>query len=86
MKIKFTNNEIILSHLFLRIALKKDDIIDVSIPEDYAPSNALLIGSYLKGKDTVMLHTKKQNYYFYIDGDARMFVKKVEDFLQGNLK
>ena len=79
MECKFTNDEIILSPLFSKVVFKKEDITGVSIPTDYAPSNGTLIGAIHRGMDTVMLHTKKGNYYFYIS-NAEAFVKKVQDF------
>ncbi|WP_242273755.1 hypothetical protein [Bacillus cereus group sp. BfR-BA-01310] len=79
MKYKFTNDEIILSPLLSKVVFKKEDITGVSIPTDYAPSNGTLIGAVDRGMDTVMLHTKKGNYYFYIS-NAETFVNKVQDF------
>ncbi|HDR7495193.1 MULTISPECIES: hypothetical protein [Bacillus] len=79
MEYKFKNDEIILSPLFSKVVFKKEDITAVSIPTDYAPSNGTLIGAVYRGMDTVMLHTKKGNYYFYIN-NPEAFVKKVQDF------
>jgi hypothetical protein len=80
---QFTEEELVLSHLFTRIPLKKSDITGVSIPTDYAPSNGILVGPYVRGMETVMIHTEERNYYFYI-GNAKAFVKKVEEFVQHN--
>jgi len=80
---KFTEEELVLSHLFTRVSLKKNEITGVSIPTDYAPSNGILIGPYERGFDTVMIHTREKNYYFYT-GNAKAFVKKVEEFIQHN--
>ncbi|MET3195703.1 hypothetical protein [Bacillus sp. OAE603] len=80
LKVNITETEIIIKYASDKQVIKKEEIVSIKIPKEYAPKAERTMGFPTRTSDRVLIQTKSTSYALYVQNDQR-FISDCKDVL-----